>query len=754
VKKAISDVLSYEVPGAHFAKIPGWDGRNRLMKKDGTYPTGLTSNLVKYFREEKLEYRFRDFRVKPEPKYGFEINCGERTPRYYQNECAEISNTKPRGVYLMGTGAGKCHEPDAPILMFDGHIKKAKDVVEGDLLMGPDSTARRVLVKSKGFGKLCRVTPIKGDSHVFNEDHIITLISSFSKNQVNAGDIVDVEIKEWLKWSKSKKRQFKWYRSNGVEWTHREVFNPYLMGLYLGDGAVTHQTITNGDKEIQEYLEPMAKRVWEETNCWGYSLALTDRKEFRKCLSPDGKFIPQEYKINSRAVRLEILAGLIDTDGYLSKSGYEITTKYEALRDDILFICRSLGLAAYSSKKYVKLSGWTEARVYQRVFISGEVSAIPCRVARKKAPERKQIKSVTSTGFEISQVEEGEYHGWVIDGDRRYLMGDFTITHNTLTSALIVDRKKVDTLFVTPDTGLRQQVYNDYAQWFGPSNVSTDIESGAAIIISNIQSLARKDDKLFKRFGLLIVDEFHHSSASTYLDLNKACVNAYYRYGFTGTFIRSDGIDMPLHGVLSNVIFRKTTSELIEEGFLVRPYITVREVVIPKNKMPYAEAYSWITEYVPFNQVVAEDCCKTVKEGKQTLVLVRRKEHGKSLAAMIPGAVFVSGKDRGAEREKIKRDFIDKKIRCMVATEIFGEGQDIPSIDVLVNARLQKTEIQTAQGIGRALRKNEGKDKAEVYDYLIVGQKHLYDHSLQRIASYKKESAFVLQVIREPRLIK
>jgi superfamily II DNA or RNA helicase len=280
------------------------------------------------------------------------------------------------------------------------------------------------------------------------------------------------------------------------------------------------------------------------------------------------------------------------------------------------------------------------------------------------------------------------------------------------------------------------------------------VTSDAPIIIANIQSLAKKDKKFFTRFGLLIIDEFHHSSASTYLDLNKWCVNAFYRYGFTGTFIRSDGVDMPMHGVLSNVIFRKSTSELIEEDFLVRPYITVQEVVIPKSKAPYAEAYAAITEYVPFNQVVAGFCQTKVKEGKQTLVLVRRKEHGRMLASMIPGAIFVSGSDKGKEREAIKRDFIMKKIRCMVATEIFGEGQDIPSIDVLVNARLQKTEIQTAQGIGRALRKADGKDKAEVFDFLIVGQRHLHDHRVQRIASYKKESAFVLQILKEPSLKK
>jgi superfamily II DNA or RNA helicase len=202
---------------------------------------------------------------------------------------------------------------------------------------------------------------------------------------------------------------------------------------------------------------------------------------------------------------------------------------------------------------------------------------------------------------------------------------------------------------------------------------------------------------------------------------------------------------MVMHGVLSNIIFKKTTSELIEEGFLVRPYITMIKVNLPKSKMSYKEAYDFITDYVPFNNIVAEIASAKIKEVKQTLVLVRRKEHGRMLESMIPGSLFVSGDDKGAVRENVKKAFIKKRIRCLIATEIFGEGQDIPSIDVLINARCQKTAIQTSQGIGRALRLHPGKDKAEVYDFYFDGQKHLKDHGLERIASYKKEPAFKIQ---------
>ena len=326
-----------------------------------------------------------------------------------------------------------------------------------------------------------------------------------------------------------------------------------------------------------------------------------------------------------------------------------------------------------------------------------------------------------------------------------YLMG--TGAGKTLTSALIVEARKVPTLYVTPDTGLREQAYADYAKWFGDKNVSMSINSDAPIVIENIQSLARKDPKLFTRFKMLMVDEFHHSAADTYVDVNDYCTEAYYRYGFTGTFVRTDGTDMRMHGVLADIIFTKSTSELIEEGFLVRPYITMYRLDLGKMQMSYQEAYKFMKTYEPMNKIVAEVADqKSNGEKKQTLVLVRHKDHGAELEKRIPNAVFVSGTDSMEDREMIKSRFVNKKLRCMIATSIFGEGQDIPSIDALINARCEKTEIQTAQGIGRALRLCPGKDKAEVTDFFFMGQKHLQSHSKERLASYRKESAFVVQV--------
>ena len=323
-------------------------------------------------------------------------------------------------------------------------------------------------------------------------------------------------------------------------------------------------------------------------------------------------------------------------------------------------------------------------------------------------------------------------------------------------SAMVVESKQVPTLVVTPDTGLRNQLTDDYVQWFGSKNVSNDIKSEKPIIVANIQALIsslKKSRDLFKRFELLVIDEFHHSASDTYQELNLACANAYYRYGFTGTFVRPDGADLEMFGVLSNVLFTKTTSELIEEGYLVRPYITMayfqlRDPRGRKLRMNYRDAYKYATMHIGLNQFVADWANDKIAAGKQTIVLVRFKEHGELLARMIPDAVYLNGDAKSEHRENVKKLFNQRKIKGLIATNIFGEGQNIPSIEAFANARMQKTEIQTMQGIGRALRKHGDKDKAEVLDLFVEGQRNLEDHSVERLRSYRKEKAFRIQVRR------
>lgn len=317
----------------------------------------------------------------------------------------------------------------------------------------------------------------------------------------------------------------------------------------------------------------------------------------------------------------------------------------------------------------------------------------------------------------------------------------------TFLACHIIEQISVPTLFIVPDTGLRRQTFEVFCHNLGRDAVGTDIGSGKPIVVANIQSLVNKKEEDFERFEMMMIDEFHHASSASYLKVNEFCVNAYYRYGLTGTFLRTDGKDMVMHGVLSDVIFHKSTSELIEEGYLVRPWIDIYQFKLSGySRMNYKRAYESLCQDESLARFVVEKIRDLVMEGLQTLVLVRRVEHGELLSSLLPEAIFLHGGIDANYREDVKKDFNDKKVQLLIATKIFGEGTDIPSIEALVNARFEKTEIETKQGIGRSLRKCKGKEKAKVIDFLITGQRHLNQHSLERIETYKKEPAFKISL--------
>lgn len=106
--------------------------------------------------------------------------------------------------------------------------------------------------------------------------------------------------------------------------------------------------------------------------------------------------------------------------------------------------------------------------------------------------------------YQVAAVETGRSRGVLVIG---------TGGGKTLTSAMMVAKHGVQTLVVTPDTNLRQQMYDSYAEWFEEKHLSTSVDSDASIVIANIQSLANKPPSMFHRFNMLVIDEFHHCLA-------------------------------------------------------------------------------------------------------------------------------------------------------------------------------------------------------------------------------------------------
>lgn len=306
---------------------------------------------------------------------------------------------------------GKCHSKDTPILMVDGSIKMVQDVEVGDEVMGPDSKPRKVLSLGRGNEKMYDVVPNYGEKFGCNESHILSLKANFTRAQFEKGEIYNISIKEFLSLPEAYKRGLKLWRV-GVEFPAQTVeFDPYFIGLWLGDGSVDCSNITKSYKERTDRGEPNHLLNFLRTLVVG-----------------DQKRIPRNYLINSRENRLALLAGLLGTDGYQDGSGFEITTKYDGLSDDILYLVRSLGFRATHRKKIGRISSIDFEGVYNRICISGGCDAV--------------------TGFQLEDVGEGDYYGFTLEGDSLYLLGDFTVTHNTTFAVQSIIQTQIASGFV------------------------------------------------------------------------------------------------------------------------------------------------------------------------------------------------------------------------------------------------------------------------------------------------------------------
>lgn len=393
---------------------------------------------------------------------------------------------------LAAPGAGKCLGKDTLIRMYDGSLKKVQDINIGDLLMGDDSTPRKVLSTTNGIEELYKIHQTNGNAYVVNKSHILSLKCVADFNDQNKAkkyiknDIVDIELIDYLNKDKYWKKYYKGYKV-GVEYKNKNVnLDPYILGMWLGDGTSSKPEITNTDYEVINFMDNyfldknLTRKTYDNiTHSYTKSTSKFGKKEnwfiseLKQLEVLNNKHIPKLYLHNSKEIRKKLLAGLIDSDGYINGTRGEITFKNEILAKNTLELIRSLGLKATFSNKNIKYNCLTKGKTYKgnglyyRIYFSGEeLSNIPTKIKRKQVKEFKTNTSVLSTSIKLEPLGKGEYYGFEIDGNKRFLLEDFTVTHNTSVSLGILNtmsKNQQKALFFSLDMAI-PQVYQRLIQ--------------------------------------------------------------------------------------------------------------------------------------------------------------------------------------------------------------------------------------------------------------------------------------------------
>ena len=359
-----------------------------------------------------------------------------------------------------------CHAKGTKIIKHDGTIELVENIKEGDALMGPDSRPRIVQRLYRGRETMYRVVPVKGEPFVVNKSHVLSLQRTVRdsnhrlekspqgrKRRIDfrgLNHIENISVEEYLKKSKTFKHCHKLYKT-GVEFekTHNLPIPPYILGAWLGDGSSDSTALTNQDEEVLSAWISYGKKVGLTTRIKTkagcktvYLRGLTRGKnkllsKFKELKLIKNKHIPQAYLTATRQERLELLAGLMDTDGSLSHSCFDYISVSNRLAEEVLYLARSLGFGA-ALRPCRKTCQTGVAGDYYRVTIYGDTDLIPVKINYKKAKKRKQVKRALLTGFKLEELPADDYYGFELDGDHLYLMGDFTVTHNSGKSPLAI----------------------------------------------------------------------------------------------------------------------------------------------------------------------------------------------------------------------------------------------------------------------------------------------------------------------------
>jgi superfamily II DNA or RNA helicase len=696
--------------------------------------------------------------------------------RYYQKEAdeavkRELKNGVKNQLLVMATG---CHAVNTPILMYNGEVKLVQDIEVGEQLMGPDSKPREVLQLARGKEIMYKIIPVKGESFIVNENHILSLKRTGKKRPGrNEPDYVNITVKDYLHKSKHFKHIYKLYRSSVISFNHKitTVNYPYFTGLWLGDGSFDSPLITKDEPELEEYfanneffgIKGRKNNFPNRTSNHSFTLGNTGNKKnpvldhIRKFIVNNEKRIPCKYLTSLRSDRLQLLAGLLDTDGHLHDDGcsYEITTKYKGLADDILFLSRSLGLAAYCSEKTGKIKSLNFEGLYYRINISGNTDIIPCKIKRKIANARKQIKDVLVTGFTTEKLDVDDFYGFALDGDHLYLMGDFTVTHNTGKTMCSVNitsgfNKRLwlthtEELISQSGFALLQEAFpnhddkirgiidqygdltsylkevrknplffdmadNEIIQKIGIIKAEM-MDTSQDIIVASIQTIHRRLDGMPQdMFDCVIIDESHMAAAKTW----EKTINHFQpklTLGLTATPHRSD--NLLLSNIFDKIVYEYSIQKGIQDGFLceldgVRVKTAISLDGIRTTAGEFNQKDLQVLNCHERNQLIVDSHFKYA-DGRQAIAFCVDVEHAMDLCSAFKArgvnADFVVGDenlttDRKGVIAAFKRGEIDVVTNCMVLTA----GFDHPNVGAVHMACPTKSLTKYIQCVGRGSR--------------------------------------------------
>lgn len=822
---AVYNALSCIVDNYWFSpayKMGRWDGKQRFFNKSTKkFPTGLISKVLEVVKLYELEYvivdkRINSSRILPQSHLSEITLNNEKSLRCYQVDAVNtIINNKldgsvlfQRGIINIATNGGKAQPLYAKVLTPTG-FSTMGDLQVGDSVIGDDGLPHRILkIFDHELKNIYEVTLNDGSKTRCCDEHLWAVQNDTDRNK-NRYRVKDLrEIMTSLTYGKKDVRP-NWSIPvvKPVELAYQKVeLDPWLMGFLIGDGSfadgslgfstaesdilnrVTQLAISYGDEVKQHSGDNYCdfRIVGNHIRRILYNYGLMNHRSYEK-------FIPKPYIINTSKIRLEVLRGLNDSDGYVdaNKSGYvEYSTTSLQLSHDVKFIVESLGGATYSSNRLGRYTNYNGDNIETRLqysvgerFFNKEVIPVSSEKHSNKWVPRKKgcYKYITSIDFIGKEPARCIY---IDNPTHLYITDDFIVTHNTTIAESIIDQAYDNLtgnqciLFITHSKEIAQQTKKSFEADLGidvgmVGDGKWVMKKVTIALVSTLHSRMKRKHETFQYIVdntvAFIGDEIHHSSSTSWYEVLNQLENAVIRIGLTGTVTKeNEEKRMRLFSVCGDILIKISNDYLIKQGFSAKPECKLIRVDYPDidkhmryygqtgtaGELTYQDAYQkGIVSNAYRNYLIAKICeLETSQNNGQLLILVEHVEHGVAIQDMIDiidsgiRCIFLHGELKSEERQTGLELLKSGDVDVVVSTSILDEGVDVPNINAVIYARGGKSIRKLLQGIGRGLRKKEDGSTLRFYDFIDDTSVYLLEHSLKRYKTLKKEKFEIVEM--------
>jgi len=387
-------------------------------------------------------------------------------------------------------GEPGCQPKGSKVLMTNGNWKNIEEIKVGDKIISPQQDGSNIFSKvksvvawdSKENYTVIELNKTKRKLYSCSYNHLIpTFHYCYNRKTINnkryafnrrwelKNYCADTFSKMSIKRKSHQNIAFSSFEIKTFEGQQNYFVEPYTLGVVLGDGHFSSKlytrintkskehnlirflanklSITSDDIEIinkvSTYYKIRSNYSKQGTTAVAYGFS-PNGKLFKALLKTGlvnkksgAKFIPLGAKLSDSNYRKELLAGLIDTDGYYSNGGYEITSKSKQLATDIIDIVYSIGGRGRVRVCWKKAQGWAEKKKYYTAAFYLNDMELPLTLERKIKKCKSVYLSSNRVAIDCIKSKPCKVYGFELDSKSQlYITDNWMVTHNTGKSSL------------------------------------------------------------------------------------------------------------------------------------------------------------------------------------------------------------------------------------------------------------------------------------------------------------------------------